>query len=162
MPRLASAARRLLQLPGECDEQRRFRRLRRGAVAGLAVLTVIAVAAAVIAVVQRQEANRQRNEAIARWLVSEAQPILQGAALSDSPVHAYQRLVAARRLAQTPDDGPLVDALRRNGVPVGYFLFAGEQHGFRQAGNIQRALDAELYFYSIFLSGTKLAFAIER
>jgi hypothetical protein len=31
---------------------------------------------------------------------------------------------------------------------VGYLLFAGEQHGFRQAGNIKRALDAELYFYA--------------
>jgi len=52
----------------------------------------------------------------------------------------------------------MVDALRRNGVPVGYFLFAGEQHGFRQAGNIQRALDAELYFYSFEVFGTRLSF----
>ena len=43
----------------------------------------------------------------------------------------------------------MVDALRRNGNAVGYFLFAGEQHGFRKAGNIQRSLDAELYFYAI-------------
>ena len=40
----------------------------------------------------------------------------------------------------------MVEALRRNGNPVGYFLFAGEQHGFRKAGNIQRCLDAELVF----------------
>ena len=33
--------------------------------------------------------------------------------------------------------------------PVGYFLFAGEQHGFRKAANIQRCLDAELAFYAI-------------
>lgn len=40
----------------------------------------------------------------------------------------------------------MVEALRRKGVPVGYLLFAGEQHGFRKAGNIKRSLDAELYF----------------
>ena len=43
----------------------------------------------------------------------------------------------------------MVEALRRNGNAVGYFLFAGEQHGFRQAANIKRCLDAELLFYAI-------------
>jgi dipeptidyl aminopeptidase/acylaminoacyl peptidase len=41
----------------------------------------------------------------------------------------------------------IVDALRRKGVPVAYLTFEGEQHGFRQAANIRRALDAELSFY---------------
>ncbi|MCB1022113.1 MAG: S9 family peptidase [Acidobacteria bacterium] len=46
----------------------------------------------------------------------------------------------------------MVEALRAKGLLVGYLLFDGEQHGFRQAENIKRALDAELYFYaSIFL-----------
>jgi len=43
----------------------------------------------------------------------------------------------------------LVEALRRKGKPVGYYLFSGEQHGFRKAANIQRSLDAELQFYAI-------------
>lgn len=43
----------------------------------------------------------------------------------------------------------MVEALRKQGTPVGYLLFSGEQHGFRNAENIKRALDAELYFYSI-------------
>ena len=43
----------------------------------------------------------------------------------------------------------MVEALRRKGNPVGYFLFWGEQHGFRKAANIQRCLDAELAFYAI-------------
>ena len=42
----------------------------------------------------------------------------------------------------------MVKALRAKEIPVAYLLFAGEQHGFRQAGNIKRALDAELYFYA--------------
>ena len=31
---------------------------------------------------------------------------------------------------------------------MAYITFEGEQHGFRQAANIKRALDGELYFYS--------------
>ena len=42
----------------------------------------------------------------------------------------------------------IVDALRGKGVPVAYLLFEGEQHGFRRAENIRRALDAELSFYA--------------
>jgi dipeptidyl aminopeptidase/acylaminoacyl peptidase len=42
----------------------------------------------------------------------------------------------------------MVEAIRGKGIPVSYVAFAGEQHGFRQAKNIKRALDGELYFYS--------------
>lgn len=41
----------------------------------------------------------------------------------------------------------MADALRRNGVPFAYLSFEGEQHGFRQAKNIIRRAEAELYFY---------------
>jgi dipeptidyl aminopeptidase/acylaminoacyl peptidase len=43
----------------------------------------------------------------------------------------------------------MVEALRRKGNPVGYFLFTGESHGFRQADNIKRCLDGELAFYAV-------------
>ena len=52
----------------------------------------------------------------------------------------------------------MVEALRRKGNPVGYFLFSGEQHGFRKASNIQRCLDAELAFYAIEVFRTGLTF----
>jgi dipeptidyl aminopeptidase/acylaminoacyl peptidase len=42
----------------------------------------------------------------------------------------------------------IVDALRVKGVPVAYLTFEGEQHGFRQAPNIIRALEAELSFFA--------------
>jgi dipeptidyl aminopeptidase/acylaminoacyl peptidase len=42
----------------------------------------------------------------------------------------------------------MVDALRSKGIPVAYVLFAGEQHGFRKAENIKRALDGEFDFFS--------------
>jgi dipeptidyl aminopeptidase/acylaminoacyl peptidase len=42
----------------------------------------------------------------------------------------------------------MVAALRAKHLPVAYITFAGEQHGFRQAKNIKRALDGEIYFYA--------------
>jgi dipeptidyl aminopeptidase/acylaminoacyl peptidase len=42
----------------------------------------------------------------------------------------------------------MVEALRRKKLPVAYVAFEGEQHGFRKAENIKRALEGELYFYS--------------
>lgn len=39
-------------------------------------------------------------------------------------------------------------ALRQRGVPTAYVPFPGEQHGFRKAENIQRALEGEFYFFS--------------
>jgi dipeptidyl aminopeptidase/acylaminoacyl peptidase len=51
----------------------------------------------------------------------------------------------------------MVEALRARNIPVGFLLLTGEQHGFRQATNIQRTLDAELYFYAthVFKSGLR-------
>jgi len=43
----------------------------------------------------------------------------------------------------------MVTILRRKGIPVGYLLFASEDHGFRKSDSIQRAIDSELYFYSV-------------
>ena len=45
----------------------------------------------------------------------------------------------------------MADALRQKGVPFALLEFEGEQHGFRRAENMKRALDAELYFYSYVL-----------
>jgi len=42
----------------------------------------------------------------------------------------------------------MFDAVRAKGLPTAYIPFEGEQHGFRRAENIKRALEAELYFYS--------------
>ena len=42
----------------------------------------------------------------------------------------------------------MVEILKDKKLPVAYVVFDKEQHGFRIAQNIKRALDAELYFYS--------------
>jgi dipeptidyl aminopeptidase/acylaminoacyl peptidase len=73
-----------------------------------------------------------------------------------SPVHRADLLSVPVAFFQGSEDKivppnqteAMVEALRTKGIPVAYLLFAGEQHGFRQAGNIKRALDAELYFYA--------------
>jgi dipeptidyl aminopeptidase/acylaminoacyl peptidase len=54
----------------------------------------------------------------------------------------------------------MVEALRRKKLPVAYVAFEGEQHGFRKAENIKRALEGELYFYSR-VFGFPLADAVE-
>lgn len=73
-----------------------------------------------------------------------------------SPIHFTSRLSCPVIFFQGLEDKivppnqaeMMVAALRTKGVPVAYVPFAGEQHGFRKAENIKRALDAELYFYS--------------
>lgn len=51
------------------------------------------------------------------------------------------------RIVPPEQSRAIVAALRERGVPVAYLEFEGEQHGFRQAANIIRAHEAELYFY---------------
>jgi dipeptidyl aminopeptidase/acylaminoacyl peptidase len=73
-----------------------------------------------------------------------------------SPVNFTDRLSCPVIFFQGLDDKvvppnqaeKMVDALRAKGIAVAYVAFVGEQHGFRKAENIKRALDGELYFYS--------------
>lgn len=55
----------------------------------------------------------------------------------------------------------MVAALERKQIPVAYVTFPEEAHGFRQAPNIRRAQEGELYFYSR-VFGFALAEEIER
>jgi dipeptidyl aminopeptidase/acylaminoacyl peptidase len=72
-----------------------------------------------------------------------------------SPIHFTDRLACPVILFQGLEDKVvppnqaelMVEALRRKGLAVAYVPFEGEQHGFRRAENIKRALDGELYFY---------------
>jgi dipeptidyl aminopeptidase/acylaminoacyl peptidase len=83
-----------------------------------------------------------------------------------SPITAVDRLSVPIIFFQGDEDEVvppnqtelMVDALKKKGAPVGYLLFSGEQHGFRKAENIKRALDAELYFYAINVFRTGLKF----
>ncbi len=73
-----------------------------------------------------------------------------------SPIQHVERFTRPLIVLQGAEDAVvppqqsemIVEALRAKGVPVAYLVFEGEQHGFRRAENIRRALDAELSFYA--------------
>jgi dipeptidyl aminopeptidase/acylaminoacyl peptidase len=85
-----------------------------------------------------------------------------------SPIHHVERLNNPVIFFQGLEDKvvppnqaeTMVEALRNKGIPVAYLPFEGEQHGFRRAENIKRALDAELYFYGC-IFGFELADPVE-
>jgi dipeptidyl aminopeptidase/acylaminoacyl peptidase len=72
-----------------------------------------------------------------------------------SPLHRPEALTRPLIFFQGLDDRvvppqqteALVAALAARGVPHAALYFEGEGHGFRRAENIQRALEAELWFY---------------
>ena len=76
--------------------------------------------------------------------------------LARSPLHHLEGLDRPVIFFQGLDDKVvppnqaerLFDALRKRGVPTAYVPFEGEQHGFRKAENIRRALEGELYFFA--------------
>ena len=76
--------------------------------------------------------------------------------LERSPIHHVDRLSSPVIFFQGLEDRvvppdqteKMVNALRARYIPVAYMPFEGEQHGFRRAENIRRALEAEFYFYS--------------
>ncbi len=85
-----------------------------------------------------------------------------------SPINAVEQLSCPIIFLQGNEDKivppnqaeEMVNALKVKGIPVAYLLFSGEQHGFRKAENIKRALDAELSFYSQ-IFGFELANEVE-
>jgi dipeptidyl aminopeptidase/acylaminoacyl peptidase len=42
----------------------------------------------------------------------------------------------------------MFEAAKARQVPTALLMFKDEQHGFRKAENIKRAVEAEFYFYS--------------
>ncbi|MBX3641697.1 MAG: S9 family peptidase [Rubrivivax sp.] len=87
--------------------------------------------------------------------------------LDRSPIHHLDGLKCPLILLQGAEDKVVPPeqsrrmhaALKARGVPVAYLEFAGEQHGFRDARNIVRALEAEASFYARVL-GFELAGAV--
>jgi dipeptidyl aminopeptidase/acylaminoacyl peptidase len=75
--------------------------------------------------------------------------------LQRSPIHHADRLRRPMIFFQGTEDQVvppqqselMVEALRRNGVPVEYITLEGEGHGFRKAESIVATLEAELQFY---------------
>jgi dipeptidyl aminopeptidase/acylaminoacyl peptidase len=76
--------------------------------------------------------------------------------LARSPLHHLEGLDRPVIFFQGLDDKVvppnqaemMFEALRARGVPTAYIPFPGEQHGFRKAENIQRAIEGELAFFA--------------
>jgi dipeptidyl aminopeptidase/acylaminoacyl peptidase len=91
-----------------------------------------------------------------RYLDRLVAPLPEGRSIyrARSPIHHLDALDAALITFQGDEDRAvppaqsrgIVAAVRARGKPVAYLEFQGEQHGFRRAENIVRALEAELYF----------------
>jgi len=72
-----------------------------------------------------------------------------------SPIRHTERLASPMILFQGSEDKAvppdqaraMFEAVKAKGLPVALLMFEGEQHGFRRAATIRRALEAELYFY---------------
>ena len=72
-----------------------------------------------------------------------------------SPIHFAEQFNCPLLLLQGLEDKVvppnqaemMFEAVKAKGIPVAYVPFEGEQHGFRRAENIKRALEVELYFY---------------
>ena len=73
-----------------------------------------------------------------------------------SPIHFSHNITCPLILFQGDEDKvvppsqsqAMFEAVRAREIPTAYILFEGEQHGFRKAESIKRALEGELYFYS--------------
>ena len=82
-------------------------------------------------------------------------PAMKDVYRARSPIHHVDRLACALILFQGLEDKVvppnqsqmMADAVRAKGLPVEFLTFHGEQHGFRRADTIVRALEAELAFY---------------
>ena len=85
-----------------------------------------------------------------------------------SPIHFTDQINCPLILFQGLEDKvvppnqaeKMFEALKAKGIPVAYVAFPNEQHGFRSAENIKRALDGELYFYGK-IFGFELADAVK-
>jgi dipeptidyl aminopeptidase/acylaminoacyl peptidase len=84
-------------------------------------------------------------------------PLPDARALYDvrSPINHIDRLACPVIFFQGEDDKTvppnqaqtMVEAMATRGLPVAYYTFAGEGHGFRKAETLRRVLELELDFY---------------
>ena len=119
---------------------------------------VFAAGASYYGVADAEALARDTHKFESRYLDSLIGPYPEQRALyrERSPIHFADRLSCPLLVLQGLEDAVvppsqaevMVEALAKRGIPHAYLAFEGEQHGFRRAENIARALEAELFFYS--------------
>jgi dipeptidyl aminopeptidase/acylaminoacyl peptidase len=93
--------------------------------------------------------SRYNDSLVGPW------PAARDVFIARSPIHFTDRLSCPIILFQGLEDKVvppnqsemMAEAARKKGLKVKYVTFEGEQHGFRKAENIIRALEEELAFY---------------
>jgi dipeptidyl aminopeptidase/acylaminoacyl peptidase len=119
---------------------------------------VFAAGASYYGVADLETLARDTHKFEARYEDSMVGPYPEAAELyrRRSPVHFADGLSCPVILLQGLEDKvvppsqaeTMIAALRAKGLPFAYVAFPTEGHGFREAANIQRSIEAELYFYS--------------
>ena len=167
-------ATRFLVDRGDADRDRLI--IRGGSAGGFTVLSALAfrevfgAGASLYGVADLEALARDTHKFEARYLDSLVGPYPDRRDLYEqrSPIHNLDELECPLIVLQGADDpvvprnqaDALVAALEENGVPHAYLVFEGEQHGFRRAETIKRALEAEASFYAQVL-GFDLADEVE-
>ena len=118
---------------------------------------VFAAGASYFGVADAATLARDTHKFESRYLDGLIGPYPQAAELyrERSPIHHTELLSCPVILLQGLEDAvvppaqaeQMAAALNAKGIAYAYLAFEGEQHGFRQAASIRRALEAELSFY---------------
>jgi dipeptidyl aminopeptidase/acylaminoacyl peptidase len=155
-------AARYLEKRGDVDGKRMA--IRGGSAGGYTTLCalvfhkVFAAGASYYGVADLETLARDTHKFESRYEDSMVGPYPEAAELyrRRSPVHFADGLSCPVILLQGLEDKvvppsqaeTMIEALRAKGLPFAYVAFPTEGHGFREAANIQRSIEAELYFYS--------------
>jgi dipeptidyl aminopeptidase/acylaminoacyl peptidase len=155
-------AARYLERRGAVDGKRMA--IRGGSAGGYTTLCalvfhkVFAAGASYYGVADLETLARDTHKFESRYEESMVGPYPQAAAIyrQRSPVHFAERLSCPVVLLQGLEDKvvppsqaeTMISALRAKNLPFAYVAFPSEGHGFREAANIRRSIEAELYFYS--------------
>lgn len=125
--------------------------------AALTSRTVFKAGASYYGVADLMLLARDTHKFESRYLDQLIGPLPQAQALYDerSPIHHLNQLACPVIFFQGEDDKTvppnqaqtMAEAMTARGLPVAYYLFAGEGHGFRKAETLRRALELELDFY---------------
>jgi dipeptidyl aminopeptidase/acylaminoacyl peptidase len=157
------AAARYLAERGDVDGERLA--IRGGSAGGYTTLAamvfypdVFAAGASYYGVGDIEALARYTHKFESRYLDRLIAPYPEGTAVyrERSPIHYADRLSRPLLVLQGKDDKvvpeaqaeQIVAALREKRIPHAYLAFPGEGHGFRQAANIRRSIEAELSFYA--------------
>lgn len=162
------AVTRLLVDRGDADRDRLI--IRGGSAGGYTTLCavtfrdVFAAGCSLYGIADLEALARDTHKFEARYLDSLVgpYPARRDLYMERSPIHHTEDLECPLIILQGEDDEVvpvnqaemMVEALDDNGVPRAYLVFSGEQHGFRKAESIRRAIEAEASFYAQILGFT--------